>query len=81
MANFFQTKKTVNYIYRSFRAACNTLIVNNSNLIALEIGFYLKKPWKVMTMKDALRKLGKVDIDKLSDKQLVKNLLKRFQNL
>src|SRR3989344_3714538 len=32
----------------------------------------LKTPWKVMTMKEAIKHYGKIDVDKLKDKELFK---------
>lgn len=47
--------------------------INNKNEITYNGNkINLKTPWKVMTMKEAIKHYGKIDVDKLNDKDLFK---------
>ena len=50
----------------------NKAIGNKSEITFLENKINLKAPWKVMTMKDAIKQYGKIDVDKLKDHELFK---------
>ena len=63
--------------YNDMMKLTEKIIVNANKLIGNknEIEFQGKKinfksPWKVMKMKDAIKQYGKIDVDKLSDKEL-----------
>ena len=50
----------------------NKSINNKNNIEFFKHKINLKTPWKIMTMKDAIKKFGNIDVDELNDKKLFK---------
>ena len=50
----------------------NKAINNTNNIEFFNHKINLKIPWKIITMKEAIKKFGNMDVDKLNDKELFK---------